>query len=49
MKKKFWSKKTYIFFIGIGGISMSGLALYLHRQGFIVSGSDISAGAMTAK
>ena len=28
---------------------MSGLALYLHRQGFIVSGSDISAGAMTAK
>lgn len=29
-----------IHFIGIGGISMSGFAEYLHTNGFVVSGSD---------
>ncbi len=29
-----------IYFIGIGGVSMSGLALYLKNEGFNVSGSD---------
>lgn len=33
-------KKVY--FIGIGGISMSGLAMILKKQGYIVEGSDIS-------
>ncbi len=29
-----------IHFIGIGGVSMSGLAMYLKKEGFVVSGSD---------
>ncbi len=29
-----------IHFIGIGGVSMSGLALYLNKEGFNISGSD---------
>ncbi len=29
-----------IHFIGIGGVSMSGLAMYLQREGFTVTGSD---------
>ncbi len=29
-----------IHFIGIGGVSMSGLAMYLKREGFVVTGSD---------
>ncbi|NLC19027.1 MAG: UDP-N-acetylmuramate--L-alanine ligase [Clostridiales bacterium] len=33
-------KPCRIHFIGIGGISMSGFAEYLHNQGFKVSGSD---------
>ena len=32
----------HIHFIGIGGISMSGLALYLKERGYTVSGSDVS-------
>ena len=35
-------KPSRIHFIGIGGISMSGFAEYLHTQGFKVSGSDNS-------
>lgn len=31
-----------IYFIGIGGISLSGLALILHNEGFIVAGSDVN-------
>lgn len=31
-----------IHFIGIGGVSMSGIAIELARQGFIVSGSDVA-------
>ena len=35
-----FSKPVKIFFVGIGGISMSGLAVILKRAGFDVSGSD---------
>lgn len=36
-----------VHFVGIGGISMSGLALYLIKNGYDVSGSDISQSAET--
>ena len=36
-----------IYFVGIGGISMSGLAEILHQAGFEVSGSDWHASAIT--
>ncbi len=49
MKKNFWSEKRNIYFIGIGGISMSGLAQYLHFLGFRVSGSDLCRSAITSK
>ena len=34
--------KKKIHFIGIGGISMSGLAQIVHSQGYTVSGSDMN-------
>ena len=37
----------HVFFSGIGGISMSGLARILKSRGFTVSGSDRSASAIT--
>ncbi|MDR2043815.1 MAG: UDP-N-acetylmuramate--L-alanine ligase [Clostridium sp.] len=37
-----------VYFVGIGGISMSGLAEILARAGFRVSGSDSKASAVTA-
>lgn len=37
-----FSKKLKVHFIGIGGISMSAIALILLKNGFHVSGSDIS-------
>lgn len=36
-----------IHFIGIGGISMSGLAQILHKRGFCVTGSDINGSEIT--
>lgn len=42
-------KGKHIHFIGIGGISMSGLAQILLRQGCIVTGSDIKASTLTQK
>lgn len=36
-----------IYFVGIGGISMSGLAEILHQEGFTVSGSDWKASELT--
>lgn len=38
-----------IHFIGIGGISMSGLAEILLRQGYKISGSDIKSSLLTQK
>jgi UDP-N-acetylmuramate--alanine ligase len=36
-------KGDFIHFVGIGGVSMSGIAMELARQGFNVSGSDASS------
>ena len=38
---------NYVHFIGIGGISMSGLAEILHRNGYTVAGSDWMASDIT--
>ncbi len=40
---------SHIYFIGIGGISMSGLAEILLSEGFRVSGSDRAASPLTEK
>lgn len=42
-----FSKPSHIHFIGIGGISMSGLAEVLLEEGFTVSGSDAHESALT--
>ena len=42
-----FQKPTAVHFIGIGGISMSGLAEVLLSRGFQVSGSDVKASALT--
>ncbi len=42
-----FNKPTHIYFIGIGGISMSGLAHILEDKGFKISGSDAKESAMT--
>ncbi len=39
--------KSHVHFIGIGGISMSGLAQVLLQKGFVVSGSDIRESHIT--
>ena len=38
---------VHIYFIGIGGISMSGLAEILLSEGFRVSGSDAKKSSLT--
>ena len=48
MYKIDFNKPIHIHFIGIGGISMSGLAEVLLREGFTVSGSDNKASDLTA-
>lgn len=42
-------KKDHIYFIGIGGIGMSGLAEYFLRTGHKVSGSDMTATHITER
>ena len=44
----FTDTKKHIYFIGIGGISMSGIAELLLSFGFKVSGSDSQASALTS-
>ncbi|MBP5154878.1 MAG: UDP-N-acetylmuramate--L-alanine ligase [Lachnospiraceae bacterium] len=44
-----FQKPDWVHFIGIGGISMSGLAELLHSWGFRVSGSDIAETPLTQK
>lgn len=44
-----FSKPMHVHFIGIGGISMSGLALILLDQGFRISGSDAKESPLTRK
>ena len=43
-----FQKPIFVHFIGIGGISMSGLASILLREGFQVTGSDSKASPLTA-
>ncbi len=40
-------KREYYYFIGIGGVSMSGLAELLQKEGFLVGGSDMKESATT--
>ena len=40
---------AHIHFIGIGGISMSGLAEILKNEGYIITGSDINESSITDK
>ncbi len=42
-----YSRPTHVHFIGIGGISMSGLAAVLLKRGFTVSGSDSRKSPLT--
>ncbi|MBR3165344.1 MAG: UDP-N-acetylmuramate--L-alanine ligase [Lachnospiraceae bacterium] len=44
-----FNKPEWVHFIGIGGISMSGLAEILKDRGFKVTGSDMHASALTEK
>lgn len=44
-----FKKPIHIYFIGIGGISMSGLAEILLKEGFKISGSDSTASPLTQK
>ena len=47
MEKKNFETYHHVFFIGIGGISMSGLAEVLHNRGLSISGSDQTASEIT--
>jgi UDP-N-acetylmuramate--alanine ligase len=42
-------RTRHIHFVGIGGIGMSGLAELLANLGYVVSGSDLRASAITAR
>ena len=42
-----FSNPIHIYFIGIGGISMSGLAEILLSEGFRISGSDRTPSSLT--
>ena len=44
-----FNKPIHVYFMGIGGISMSGLAEILLEQGFTISGSDMKASALTTQ
>ena len=44
-----FEKPMHVHFIGIGGISMSGLAEILLDEGFRVSGSDARESALTRR
>ena len=48
MYKIDFNHPVHIHFIGIGGISMSGLAELLHTKGFKVSGSDAKSSKITS-
>lgn len=48
MYKVDFHKPIHVYFIGIGGISMSGLAEILLQEGFTVSGSDMKESEITS-
>ncbi|MBV9575003.1 MAG: UDP-N-acetylmuramate--L-alanine ligase, partial [Gammaproteobacteria bacterium] len=37
----------HVHFVGIGGVGMAGIAEVLLRQGYVVSGSDLSENSLT--
>ena len=43
-----YNQPAHVHFIGIGGISMSGLAAVLLNRGFTISGSDSHESPLTA-
>ena len=47
MYKVDFEKPIHVYFMGIGGISMSGLAEILLQEGFTVSGSDMKESEIT--
>ena len=47
MYKLDFKNKIHVYFIGIGGISMSGMAELLHKEGFTISGSDSQCNNIT--
>ena len=47
MYKVDFTKPIHVHFIGIGGISMSGLAEILIKEGFKITGSDMKASEIT--
>lgn len=47
MEQNFIKKFNHVYFIGIGGVSMSGLAEILLYKGHRVSGSDMRSSAAT--
>ena len=47
MYKIDFNAPCHVYFVGIGGISMSGLAEILHQEGFTVSGSDWKSSELT--
>ena len=49
MYKINFDQPIHVHFIGIGGISMSGLAEILLKEGFTVSGSDAKESALTRR
>ena len=42
-----FNEPIHVHFMGIGGISMSGLAEILLREGFTISGSDMKESTLT--
>ena len=42
-----FNEPIHVYFMGIGGISMSGLAEILLKEGFTISGSDMNKSALT--
>jgi UDP-N-acetylmuramate--alanine ligase len=46
-KKMIFGKFRELFFVGIGGAGMSGIAEILHNLGYTVSGSDLSHSEVT--
>ena len=47
MYKLNFNQPVHVHFIGIGGISMSGLAEILHEENFTISGSDAHESDLT--
>jgi len=49
MQKRIWGNLNSFYLIGIGGVSMSGIAKFLLAKGKVVAGSDAAVGDYTAE